>query len=870
MAHGNDDYRIGWQPGKILLGEYVVERMLGQGGMGSVYLARSRYYKDKLFAVKTLLASSLNDEKRRKEFLRELRTWIDLPRNPNLTACLFFRTVEDRLAIFAEYIPGGSLRKWIADGRFTDLESILDVAIQFAWGLHTAHIHGVVHQDVKPGNALMTEDGILKVTDFGLAHPRNLGGIGNLETAIPSDTVLVSSMGMTPAYCSPEQAENRKVGRRTDMWSWGLSILEMFTGEVTWRLGLFAPRVLEQFLSSPPLSRPAMPVQLADILRRCFRENPDDRWTDMAEIVNLLIPLYDRIAGKPYPRQLAEIQPVRTSSGSSHARRTVTGTQWDDPREWFERICKASGRNIPDSGEIHPDGEGSREVQSIRDLEQYEEISVRYRELLGADQSDLNNDFSRLLAQKALIQKDTGDYPGAIKTYDESIAHWQVILEKEPSETAENHLAGTLADKALLLGSLGRETDALEYFNRALDIRERLVFECGRSEFSMGLVKCYTNKSNTLGNLGRYRESIYVCDRAISILETISLENPSCEISMWLSDSYLNKAVSLMDLGLNSAALEQYDKSIEMTVRLIESGGFEVHGRDLALAYMNKALLLNRMQDYRSALDFYSNTVDIYRKLLSGHHRDDLMFELARTLINHAGNYWYLNDSRNADSVNTEAMKILEELVFWKGRNELTSKLALCYMNKALFSDDRDEDIPLYYQKAIDILERLVLREGRAELTKDLALIYSNLSNVHTRQGNLQAALVMSQRAVTAAFGWVIDGNHPEDGFFLGMAFRAKGMVLRLMGRYAESLELVERAVSVIRELVTVCCRDDLKTELLTFEVDRARTAFLFKPDADSRTVYADALANLRAIYEQTGQSHLKSVLEEAETDLKG
>ena len=78
--------------------------------------------------------------------------------------------MNDEIAVFAEYVAGGSLHDWIVDRKLTRLEDILDVAIQFAWGLDAVHEAGLVHQDVKPGNVLLTPNGVVKVTDFGLAR----------------------------------------------------------------------------------------------------------------------------------------------------------------------------------------------------------------------------------------------------------------------------------------------------------------------------------------------------------------------------------------------------------------------------------------------------------------------------------------------------------------------------------------------------------------------------------------------------------------------------------------------------------------------------------------------------------------------------
>ncbi len=164
-------------------------------------------------------------------FLDELQTWIDLPEHPHLTSCRFFRTVDVEVAIFAEFVEGGSLADWIHTGKLTRLEDLLDVAIQFAWGLHAAHEHGLIHQDVKPGNVLLTLQGLVKVSDFGLARARAAADLPMGNQA--GQSILISCGGMTPAYCSPEQAAGRRLSRKTDVWSWGVSVLEMFIGEVT-------------------------------------------------------------------------------------------------------------------------------------------------------------------------------------------------------------------------------------------------------------------------------------------------------------------------------------------------------------------------------------------------------------------------------------------------------------------------------------------------------------------------------------------------------------------------------------------------------------------------------------------------------------
>jgi serine/threonine protein kinase len=853
-----------WKPGKCLLNEYVIERLLGQGGMGSVYLVRSKSYTNRYFAVKTLLDSRLMLRKRRREFLWELRTWIDLPRHPNLTACLFFRTVENRLAIFAEYVPGGSLQQWILAGKLTALPDILDVAIQFARGLHVAHVQGVVHQDVKPGNALMTEDGTLKITDFGLAHARQLSGYETMDPGIPSDTILVSSRGMTPAYCSPEQASNQKVSRRTDMWSWGLSVLEMFIGKVTWRLGLLANRILIGYGDNPPAHLPRMPDPVFDILKRCFRDDPEERWSSMDEISGKLEVIYRDVTGQSYPRSKPPVpEPIPEMNGPS-IRHTHAGTSWNDPLIWLRRAYDAAGMDSTDIEKELPETKGSRRVQSLLDLELYEEARSIFLTVLDSNNPDDWNNLTGLLTQKALIHKVIGDLPGARTTYEETIEILTADPQRKLNPDIRNKLAGIFVDKGLVVGVMDSEKDALALYDKALEIRKQLVYQEDRSDLRLDLVKVYANKSNAEGILGRISASIESCDQAIDILETLYFAEKNAEAARWLTDTYTNKAVALMDLGKHQAAVESYDKSICVTRELMTQSTSQNYARDLAVTLMNKAIALNNLSKFQDALTLYDETADIYRKLIADDPNDTLRFELARSQLNQANTLWHTGQIKHAKVVNDEAVKIMEDLVFQKGRSELSSMLALLYMNKALFLKDTGlyEEIPEYYQKAIDILERLVTEEGRSELIRDLALVYANANSAQIRLKNFHKALDLGLRAGNIIHRWVIEDNHPEDGFFLALAYRAQAFGRQELDQVPDAIKLMDQAVEIIKSLITDYNRTDLETELAAFQLDRAKTVLRFRQDPAARAQYDSAIKRLKTIYQETGHSYLKDLID--------
>jgi predicted Zn finger-like uncharacterized protein len=292
-----------WQAGDLVLGLYEVVGVLGRGGMGIVYRVRHRGWGLDL-ALKVPLPRVLAAAGGADLFEREAETWVNLGLHPHVVTCHYVRRLDGSPAVFAEYADGGSLHEAIRGGRLASAEAILDVAVQFAWGLHHAHEQGLVHRDVKPANVMLTSDGFAKVTDFGLARARS-ARLAHDPRATAGHTMTVEGGGgATPAYVSPEQARGEAMSRRSDAWSFGLSLLEMFLGKRTWDMGLSAPEVLaaQRGEPRPEQGRPQMPPRVAGLLERCFRERPEERPHDLGEIAAELRAAWEEQAGRPYPR----------------------------------------------------------------------------------------------------------------------------------------------------------------------------------------------------------------------------------------------------------------------------------------------------------------------------------------------------------------------------------------------------------------------------------------------------------------------------------------------------------------------------------------------------------------------------------------
>ncbi len=324
-----------WKVGDLILDVYEVRPINGgkdgtkhyaEGGMGLVYRVHHRGW-DLDLAVKSPKSECFETEQGKRDFERECKTWIELGLHPNIVSCYYVRRVDGIPRVFAEFVEGGNLEDWIRDGRLYQgppdevLARILDIAIQFGWGLHYAHEQGLIHQDVKPGNVMMQGD-VPKVTDFGLAKARVAAARVSPDETQAS--MVVSWGGMTPAYCSPEQIqaavqaesgvpddERTKLTRRTDIWSWALTVFAMFYGKPPCRYGgQTAPEVFRTYRERPPEDKtlPAMPDDLATLLEQCFHRNPDARPQTMEQVNTALKQIHRGLAGVEYPRQ----EPVTT------------------------------------------------------------------------------------------------------------------------------------------------------------------------------------------------------------------------------------------------------------------------------------------------------------------------------------------------------------------------------------------------------------------------------------------------------------------------------------------------------------------------------------------------------------------------------
>ncbi len=296
---------------------FVIERLLGRGGMAEVYAARDTHLR-RLVALK-LLRSDRDDAAATARLLREARAAASF-QHPG--AVVVYDVFENDGAAYMamELVSGRTLRSYIGDASIP-IEKRLRWLVDVARALGAAHRAGLVHRDVKPHNVMVSDDGAIKVLDFGIARSHHRSPIVGEDTAQTLGTLTeVGAVIGTPLYASPEQLSAAAVDERSDQFAWGVMGYELCCGLLPWRrrdtLTMLAqlvsgdiPTMLQRIVdaaaahqeaaaqglttrSSPPPPNPALyteiPEEIEPVLRRAMRREPDERFPTIDDAADML------------------------------------------------------------------------------------------------------------------------------------------------------------------------------------------------------------------------------------------------------------------------------------------------------------------------------------------------------------------------------------------------------------------------------------------------------------------------------------------------------------------------------------------------------------------------------------------------------
>jgi len=278
-------------PGDVICNKYRVERVLGQGGMGAVVAARHLELGE-LYAIKLMLPGLLGNAEAINRFLREARACARLKGDHVARVHDVVHGPGGMLFMIMEYLEGSDLKTLLAARGRLPIEEALDYVLQTCDALAEAHENEIVHRDIKPANLFLTRKHktgapLVKVLDFGISKQLNLDP--------HADLTKTGAMLGSPLYMSPEQMRHsRKVDIRTDIWSLGVVLYELTTGEVP-----FDGKTVTQVFYSvttlePKPIRPLVmdiPRAVEEVILRCLAKDPDKRFPNVKSLAQALKPI---------------------------------------------------------------------------------------------------------------------------------------------------------------------------------------------------------------------------------------------------------------------------------------------------------------------------------------------------------------------------------------------------------------------------------------------------------------------------------------------------------------------------------------------------------------------------------------------------
>jgi len=305
------------KPGDVFEGKYLIERLIGQGGMGAVFAANHIGLRQRV-AIKFLIGEALGNQDSVRRFHTEAQNAATI-RSEYVAQVTDVATSHAGLPYMVmEYLDGCDLAQLI-DQRAAPLpvEEAIDYVLQALEGINLAHAQGIVHRDLKPSNLFLAKraDGqtVVKVLDFGISKAQNQG-LGAAVGAVTSTKAMLGS----PLYMSPEQLRSsRSVDARADVWAVGVILYELLTRQLPFlgeNLGELFAAILETEAAPLRKHNPALPQALEPVVHRCLAKNRDQRWPNVAELARALAPF-----ASPRSQGLSILAGARTGAGSPYA-----------------------------------------------------------------------------------------------------------------------------------------------------------------------------------------------------------------------------------------------------------------------------------------------------------------------------------------------------------------------------------------------------------------------------------------------------------------------------------------------------------------------------------------------------------------------
>ncbi len=621
---------------------YTILEKLGEGGMGVVYKAHDLKL-DRMVALKFLPPETATSQDELARFEQEARA-ISALNHPSIATIHDVDEAGKKKFLVLEYIPGGTLKSKIkrlkAEDKELSVAEILDYGIQIAEGLAHAHRHGIVHRDVKTENVMLTEEGRVKITDFGLAKLR--GSVHLTKTG--------STIG-TAAYMSPEQIRGEDIDNRSDLFSYGIVLYELSTTHLPFRgehETALSYSILNEEPSPAEAARPALPSELTEVINRCLEKEKEKRYQTAEEIAEGLRQIQHESTGvvKTVVRR-SKLPWVIAAAAIS-----IAGVLFyfirpgGQPRLTHGKtIAVLPFSNLSGKADDEYFSDGMMEdiltqLSKIADLNVISRTSVMQykgttktipqigRELnAGAIlEGSVRQAGSRMRIAAQLIEAGTDRHIWA-ETYDRDVKD---IFDVQ-SDVAQKIAAALRArlsanEKALIEKKPTENIDAYTYCLRARE----LPFGRTRSlEMAISLCRKATaldpNFALAYATMGKSYANLYVQTNLRATLDSsLTLARKALSIDPNLSEGYIALGAAYGLVGSHDSAIQSLEKAVTLnpnSFATVSGLGSEYHAEydyPKAIQFYKKSILLNptKSHSYLSVADIYSELGDVHNALL--------------------------------------------------------------------------------------------------------------------------------------------------------------------------------------------------------------------------------------------------------------
>ncbi|MEZ6127172.1 MAG: serine/threonine-protein kinase [Planctomycetaceae bacterium] len=708
------------QSGDMLAEGYEVIRRLGAGGMATVYHVRHRDGQADA-ALKIPHPALVESSAQQAAVYDELQAWMSLPQHPHLLECYFVRELEGRPVVFSEYLAGGDLATWAQRGRIHGVRHVLDLCIQLSEAMAVVQNHGMVHRDLKPANCFLNQQGHLKLGDFGLAAARDRTAWPTFGDTADADGLTASEkhhdtplFAGTQEYASPEQFDGRPVTSQSDIWSLGVTMLELLSGTRP-RLGAAARWAAEDFQQTAAARD--VPDDVFEVLMQLLEPDPVKRLSTFRDVSQQLQRAYARMFASKYPRVFPNPQTThKPHAGNSALERSTA-------QAILNMALRAAGQDVDVPDEIQRPAAGKGFNQSaglMHDLKLLKQAATIY-ETLFEKHGSFRTELASVHARLASTWRQAGSLPEAIASYTDSISILRKQFDSDPQAVALT-LIQAIHDRAVCRRQTGQATQAIDDYAEGIELFRAHNPQHFGATFQNLLANLHSNRAMALLVSVRLNEALGDAETAIAMRERLHHEH-SNRYAVDLAGTCLNRAVILRNLGRVHEAIEACGRSLELSEPENAAGQLMQRDDIRGTAYLNRCAAFLSLNQLRQAAPDADMAIQLFESAPQSH---DVRWHLSMAYNNRASIRHLSRDISGAIDDIDHVIELREHLVQRRGQWQRLDSLAKAYSNRALFlfENGQHHESAVAYDRAIQFLSSLNQQQPQPQIVLMLSKIH--------------------------------------------------------------------------------------------------------------------------------------------------